>query len=146
MRVVLLSRDNDVKRTISIIRARALNAETGRWNRRSGVTVVEPTVVDPQEFATKLANNRARKEALVSYATSLGLPLLRIDYRDLMLDPPTTVARVFEHIGVAPRAVAGSTLKNTSDDLRESVANFDELRAEYAGTEYEPMFDEVSAP
>ena len=103
-------------------------------------------MVDPQEFATKLVNNRARKDALIAYATSLDLPLLRVDYRELMLDPPATVARVFEHIGVAPRAVAGSTLKNTSDDLRESVQNFDELRAAYAGTEYEPMFDEVSAP
>jgi hypothetical protein len=143
MRVVLLSRDNDVKRTISIIRARALNAETGRWNRRSGVKTVDPTVVDPEEFATKLANNRTRKEALIAYATSLDLPMLRIDYRDLMVDPPGTLARVFEHIGVEPRPVAGSTLKNTSDDLRESVSNFDELRGRYAGTEYEAMFDEV---
>ena len=82
-------------------------------------------------------------EALVAYATSLDLPLLRIDYRDLMIDPPATLARVFEHIGVEPRPVAGSTLKNTSDDLRESVSNFDELRAPYVGTEYEAMFDEV---
>jgi hypothetical protein len=141
--VVLLSRDNDVKRTISIIRARALKDDTGRWNRRSGVGTVEPTVVDPHEFAMKLENNRVRKEALIVYATGLDLPLLRIDYRDLMLEHSATMARVFDHIGVTPLPVAGSTLKNTSDDLRDAVRNFDELRSLYAGTEYEAMFDEV---
>ena len=146
VRVVLLSRENDVKRTISIIRARLLKDETGRWNRRSGVKTVEPTVVDPDEFATKLVRNRERKEALTAYATGLDLPLLRIDYRDLMLESTATLARVFEHIGVAPVPVTGSTLKNTSDDLRASVENFDELRAPYVGTEYEAMFDEVLAP
>ena len=33
-------------------------------------------------------------------------------------------------------------LKNTSDDLSESVSNFEALRARYAGTAYEEMFDE----
>jgi hypothetical protein len=143
VRVVLLSRANDVKRTVSIIRARALNDETGRWNRRDDVETVAPTIVDPDEFAEKLERNRARKEALIEYATSLGLPLLRIDYADLMLDPSSTMTGVFEHIGVPAMPVKGSTLKNTSDDLRESIANFEDLRARYVGTEYEPMFDEV---
>ncbi len=145
-RVVLLSRENDVKRTISIIRARALNDETGTWNRSSGDRPIGPTVVDPDEFATKLERNRARKEALVDYASQLGLPMLRIDYSDLLVRPTATLAGVFEHIGVDPRAVGASTVKNTSDDLRESVENFDELRARYVGTEYEAMFDEVLLP
>ena len=37
----------------------------------------------------------------------------------------------------------GSTVKVTSDDLRESIENFDDLREHYVGTEYEAMFDEV---
>jgi hypothetical protein len=32
------------------------------------------------------------------------------------------------------------------NDLREAIVNFDELRARYAGTRYESMFDEVLAP
>lgn len=144
-RVVLLSRANDVKRTISIIRAKVLKEETELWNREAGVRALGPTLVDPDEFATKLERNRARKEALIAYASGLDLPLLHIDYSELMLDPAATLTRVFEHIGVAPRAVEGSTLKNTSDDLRESVRNFDELRSRYAGTEYASMFDEVLA-
>jgi hypothetical protein len=36
-------------------------------------------------------------------------------------------------------------LKITSDNLREAVTNFDELRACYQGTFYENMFDEVLA-
>jgi hypothetical protein len=142
-RVVLLSRENDVKRTVSIIRARELRDATGVWNRESNSGTIGPTVVDPAEFAVKLERNRARKLALVDYATGLGLPLLRVDYGDLLIRPEPTFAGIFDHIGVTPRAVEGTTLKNTSDDLRESVANFDELRSCYVGTEYEAMFDEV---
>ena len=42
--------------------------------------------------------------------------------------------------------VTSNSLKVTSDDLRDSVKNFDELRARYVGTPYEPMFDEVLTP
>ena len=37
----------------------------------------------------------------------------------------------------------GQVRKNTNDDLREAVSNFDELRSHYIGTPYEQMFDEV---
>jgi hypothetical protein len=39
----------------------------------------------------------------------------------------------------------GATLKHTSDDLRQVVVNFEDLRRRYAGTPYAPMFDEVLA-
>ena len=41
------------------------------------------------------------------------------------------------------RQVQGGTLKNTGDDLRSAVLNFDDLRRRYAGTRCEAMFDEV---
>jgi hypothetical protein len=43
-------------------------------------------------------------------------------------------------------SVTGQTLKITSDDLRAAIVNFDQLRANYVGTQYEPMFDEVLLP
>ncbi len=37
-------------------------------------------------------------------------------------------------------------IKNTSDDLRKVIMNFDELRSHYIGTPFELMFDEVLVP
>jgi LPS sulfotransferase NodH len=142
-RVILLDRSNEVKQAISAIRSRRLNEVTGHWNRRSPDHRLGSIEVDPEDFATRLARGRERRLATRAFALSLDLPLLELDYRDLLSTPATTFRRVFEHIGVAPHPVVGSTFKLTNDDLRESVSNFDTLRSGYADTEYEAMFDEV---
>jgi LPS sulfotransferase NodH len=141
-RVVLLQRANAVKHVVSIMRVRVLKDTIGEW------TLTEPHElgpihVDPDEFATKLRTSQARQAATAAYADALGLPVLRVDYRELLVEAPATFRRVFEHLGVTPIDVQGSTFKLTSDDLRASIENFDELRGRYAGTEYEAMFDEV---
>ncbi len=145
-RIVLLERRNDVKHAISIIRARALKDSTGSWNRRAADAGLGPIAVSPEDFARRLERSRARKAATAAYAEHLGLPLLRIDYAELLTSPTDTFARVFEFVGLEPTAVTGETYKVTSDDLRESVVNFDELRSRYTGTPLEAMFDEVLMP
>ncbi len=145
-RIVLLERRNDVKHAISIIRARALKDSTGSWNRRSPDPGLGPIAVTPEDFALRLERSRARKAATAAYAEGLGLALLRIDYAELLTAPADTFARVFEFVGISPAVVTGETYKVTSDDLRASVRNFDELRGHYVGTPLEPMFDEVLVP
>ena len=71
----------------------------------------------------------------------LDRPLLHLDYEDLLADPTAVFHQLLAYLGLPPAPIQGTTLKNTSDDLREVVTNFDELRARYAGTRYEPMFD-----
>jgi hypothetical protein len=145
-RIVLLVRSNDVKHAVSMMRARVLNDTFGIWNRSGSDPELGPVTIDPEEFGVRLERGRQRKEVISAYAEGLGLPLLRVDYRELLVEPQPTFVRVFEHLGVPPLAVTGSTAKTTSDDLRESISNFDDLRARYAGTEYEAMFDEVLRP
>lgn len=142
-RIVLLVRANDVKHAVSIIRARVLNDSSGQWNRKSSDPELGPITIAPEDFAIRLARGRARKEIITAYAEGLGLPLVRVEYSQLLVEPQATFHRVFRHLGVDPIDVRGSTVKVTSDDLRESIANFDELRSLYVGTEYEAMFDEV---
>jgi hypothetical protein len=132
---VALGRRNEAKQVVSIIRARLLRSATGRWNLRDPGDVPGPVVVDPDEFARRLERVRARNAETAAYARSLGVPLVELDYADLLRAPAETFARVLEHLGVAPAPLAPLTVKATSDDLRGSVANLDELRARYAGTE-----------
>lgn len=145
-RVVSLERRNHVKTAVSIIRARRLKDATGRWNKYSTDTELEAFDIDPDDLERRLERSRARKAATAEFAVELGLPLMRLTYEELLTDADASFARVFEFLGVAPMTVTSNSLKVTSDDLRDSVKNFDELRARYVGTELEPMFDEVLTP
>jgi hypothetical protein len=82
---------------------------------------------------------------LKEYVHSLRQPTLNLSYEDLLQDRNASLGQVFSFLGTAPLPVQGITLKNTRDNLREAVLNFNELRTRYVGTPYEPMFDEVLA-
>jgi LPS sulfotransferase NodH len=146
VRLVYLDRHNDVKHAISRITARRLKDATGRWNRYQGDARLDAFAVDLDDFAARLEAVEAEKTTIADYVGALGRPLLHLDYEDLLADPTATFHRLLGYLGLPPAPIQGTTLKNTSDDLRDVVTNFDELRARYAGTRYEPMFDEVLVP
>ena len=150
-RVVLLDRRNDVKHVVSRITARALKDTTGRWNRYAGDGGTgeggsggAPSVhVDPDDFDERLGAVVAEKATIVEYVDRLGLPDLRVDYEDLLAAPDATFGSVLRFLGVRVLPMTGATVKHTSDDLRDVIENFDEVRARYEGTPYAAMFDEV---
>lgn len=146
VRVISMNRRNHVKHAVSRITARHLQTATGRWNRFAGDERPGLIPVDPVEFEERLREVVAEKNAATGYVARLGLPELDVDYEDLLIDPDVSFRRVLEFLDVRPRAMEVVTLKNTSDDLREVISNFHDLRSRYAGTEYETMFDEVLAP
>ncbi|MFM7271116.1 MAG: hypothetical protein ACKO2C_05730 [Actinomycetes bacterium] len=141
-RIIVLDRRNDVKHAVSRITARVLRDRTGRWNRYEGVEEVGLVEVDPDDFASRLVSVEEEKQTIRDYVASIGRPTLDIDYEDVLADPQGSFSKVLEWIGVRPMAVEGETLKNTPEDLRLVVANFDDLRSRYVGTRYESMFDE----
>jgi hypothetical protein len=146
-RVILLDRRNDVKHVISRLTARRLRDTTGRWNRRAGEDgVPEPMDVDPDDFDERLRAVVAEKATIAEFVARLDRPNLRVEYEQLLTAPDATFASVLDFLDVAVRPLRGATSKNTSDDLRDVVANFAALRACYAGTPYEAMFDEVLVP
>jgi hypothetical protein len=59
------------------------------------------------------------------------------------MDPNRALLQVFSFLRVNTRPVQAVTKKNTHDNLREVILNFDEVRANYVNTKYEHMFDEV---
>ena len=81
-------------------------------------------------------------EQLGSFVESLPLPVLRIAYEDLMTDEESFFRRIYDHLGVKYCELRGPTVKNISDDLRQAITNFDELRSIYAKTDYQSQFDE----
>ncbi|MEI8335340.1 MAG: hypothetical protein WCG37_00545 [Actinomycetes bacterium] len=141
--IIVLDRRNDVKHAVSRITARVLRDRTGRWNRYEGSEELGLLEIDAADFASRLEAVEEEKGVIRSFVDGLDRPYLHIDYEDLCADPPATFDKVFKYLGVRSLPVVGATLKNTSDDLREVIANFDELRGLYLGTPYEAMFDDA---
>lgn len=144
--VIVLLRRNRIKHLVSVFNAMRLHEETGDWNLYADGGSLPPLEIDPEQFDEWLQVREQQREEIEAYAEALSLSTLRLTYEELLLDEDALFATVFDFLGVEPRKVEGEARKATSDDLREALANFEELRARYEGTRYEPMFDEVLVP
>ncbi len=142
-KIIHIWRRNRIKSVISHLNGKRLEKATGMWNLYDESRRLPPFEVDFAEFERALRNREQTDRESADYVSSLGLPTLSITYEEMLQDINAVLARTFEFLNVAPLPVKPSTFKATSDDLREVITNFDALRARYAGTEYEAMFDEV---
>lgn len=145
-RIIRLQRRNAVKAVVSTLNARRQHEVSGNWNLLDESTRLPPFEVDPGEFDVLLREREALDRDLEQYVSGLQLPTLTLMYEDLLQDQEAFVARTLSFLGVGADSTPGATLKNTRDDLRQAIVNFDQLRTRYSGTPYEPMFDEVLLP
>lgn len=143
VRVIELHRRNLVKAVISTINARRLHEASGNWNLLRESDRLPPFRVDPEEFERLLQERIRWDRELEDFTAGLRLPLMRLYYEDLLEDEPEFVGRVLDFLQVDRHPLRGKTLKNTQDDLRRALLNFDELRLKYTGTPFHSMFDEV---
>ena len=99
-------------------------------------------LVDESGF-DHLLRDRQQKEAVDAYVCQLGLPTLSLHYEDLLRARARSGAEPGLCLsGVSGLALDGRPIRNTSDDLREAIVNFDASRAADQATLQEPMFDE----
>lgn len=143
VKVIRLNRRNAVKGVISTINARRLHEVSGNWNLLKEADRMSPFAVDLDEFQRLLQAREDWDSELEAFVGGLQLPTLPLYYEELLEDEGAFLSKVFAFLNVPERPVQGKTLKHTADDLRQAITNFDELRARYAGTRYEAMFDEV---
>lgn len=142
-RIIQLQRRNTVKAVVSTINAKRQWEVSGNWNLLSESTRLPAFAVDPAEFESLLAQREEWDRQVEDYTERLQLPTLRLWYEDLLADETAFVDKAVTFLTGESRQLQGSTLKNTGDDLKTAILNFDDLRQRYAGTRYESMFDEV---
>lgn len=143
VRVIQMRRSNRVKAVISRINARRLYEATGNWNLYDKNDQMPPMQVDPNQFAEYLREREESDQELQAYVDKLNLPVIKIVYEDLLTDKLNTLLKIYAFLNIPARPVQEKTLKNTSDNLRDVVLNFDELRSIYQGTPYFDQFNEV---
>jgi hypothetical protein len=142
-RIIHLSRRNRVKAVVSHINGKRLKDATGKWGLFKEEDRPSAFEIDPVEFDKVLHHREQMDRELESYVDGMQLPKLFVCYEDLLLNRDAFLNRIFSFLEVKPLKVEGATLKITSDDLHDVLLNFNELKARYAGTMYEKMFDEI---
>lgn len=144
--IIQMRRRNMVKAVVSRINARRLYEASGNWNLYKEADRMPPLEIDPQQFERFLDERKQADQTLDAYVSSLNLPRIKVEYEDLLVNRDRVMRELFTFIKVRPQQLQGKTLKNTQDDLKEVVLNFDDLRSRYRGTAYASMFDEVLVP
>lgn len=66
--------------------------------------------------------------------------VLQLQYEDLVRDRNAEMTRVQRFLGLDPSPSQPQTFKQTRRPLDQVIANFDELRAQFQGTEWESFF------
>jgi LPS sulfotransferase NodH len=141
--LIQMRRRNMVKAVVSRINARRLYESSGNWNLYKESDRLPPMEIDPHQFDQFLDERRQADQELDNFIAGLDLPKIKVEYEDLLVNRDRVMNELFAFIDVPSLPLHGKTLKNTQDDLREVVLNFDDLRTRYTGSVYETMFDEV---
>ncbi len=145
-KVINLQRRNRIKGTVSYFVGKKLSDSTGMWGLFKDENRPSAIYIDPIEFDEHLQIREQLQRDQDTYINTLGLPTLSICYEDLYINKEDVLKQIFNLFHVKPLPVKAATLKITSDDLRNSILNFDELKAKYTGSQYEKMFDEILVP
>jgi LPS sulfotransferase NodH len=140
VKLIFLKRRNRIKTVVSMFRSRLLKEKVGDYNARSKALSLGKLPLDPDKFDELLKMREALDDKLEEFVDTLGLPTLEMFYEELLADETSFFQRIYEFLGVPYAEGRGETVKNTSDDLRESVENYEELKSRYAGTPYEAQF------
>jgi LPS sulfotransferase NodH len=141
-RIIHMYRRNHVKAIISKINARRLYKASGYWNLYSEKDRMPPMEVDIQEVDKLLVERQDAEHDLDEYISQLSLPTIKIVYEDLLVERDKTIGKVLDFLGVRTHPLSETTMKHTSDDLRDIVENFDALDRHFSGTAYQSMLKE----
>ena len=149
VKTIVMDRKNFVKQAVARIYGRRLYDRTkGKYASRAWNLVDEsdrlgPQHIEVEEFDGMLKTVISSHGRLHAYAHSLSVPKLDLEYADLLRDHDGWLRSVFDFLGVEPRELDSRVLQNEPDDLRQALANFEDLKSHYTGTAFDAMFDEV---
>ena len=142
-RVIQLQRRNTVKAVVSTINAKRLHDKVGTWNLLKETDRLPAFEIELADFKARIAEREAWDHEIEAFTATLQIPVKQLYYEDLLNDEQFFLNQIFEFINVTPKPVQGKTFKNTKDNLKEVILNFEELKAHYQDTPYASMFDEV---
>lgn len=143
IRIIFLTRRNTIKLVVSEINAQRLFDKSSTWNLESENDRLNAFRLDLDKFHEQLMWREKVEKWLASYITVLSQPTLTLFYEDMLIDNQGFFTQLYDFLNVPYMDTVGKTFKNTSNDLREVISNYDELLVRYKYTIYEPMILDV---
>jgi len=144
-RIINLKRRNLFRQVYSGL-ARQVRGKAHSRPLSDGSAPVPPSVsLDVAEIVRLI---RLRQKMLRRERRALkGLPVKTLVYEDDLFQPfdqQRTVHNIVEWLGLTPEPVHTDMIPNTPRNLRDVIANFDEVEAALRGTEFETFFAEAT--
>ena len=140
--IIALSRENSLQRYVS----HTIAHKTNRWLAvKSDVetaALVQNTrvAVNPAEIEKIHAEHAAQMAALRQRFRNH--PWLEVTYEQLVAEGPGAQARIFDFLGVEPKAIASSLVKQETRKMSEVVTNYEELVSTWRGTPWEKFLEQ----
>jgi hypothetical protein len=132
---IVLRRRNRVKTLVSELIAQA----TDQWELYDAETKIEPPriVVTAAQVHAHAAENDSFYDAIVRLLISTNQRFIELEYETL--DRPAEHMRMLRFLGVSSleSPLASVSIKQTPQNLRLVIENFEELDLSLAGTEYQ---------
>jgi LPS sulfotransferase NodH len=138
VRKIVMRRRNRVKTYVSEMLAQL----TGEWESYPGVRPAGEPLQVPVPAAglfRYVEHNQTYYDDIEGRLAASGQESVTVDYEDLFAAGPEVLERVLRFLAVATEgsALTGATRKQNSSDLRQLIANFDQLAEALRGTELE---------
>jgi len=141
VKVIVMYRRNLIKLALSEVNSLRLFKKYGKWNLFEGkkpLPLFAPTI---EEFDKTFQSRKAYEEKLQAFMTEIKRDMIVRDYQDLLDDREKLFNEFFEFFGVEPFPLKSPIRKNTSENMREILLNYDEIKNYYSDTPYAKMFD-----
>ncbi len=148
VRLIRMRRRNVLKLAISAMNAKRVHEKTGRWNIWSDADRPDAITIDVEELMARIRRRDVTEERIGAFCEQFETEPLEIWYEDLLADVRATLERVGSFLGFELTQDAqerSEVRKVTSDDLRDAIANFDEVEKALEGTDYQRLLYADSA-
>jgi hypothetical protein len=139
--VIRMRRADLLRLALSRINARRLHDATGRWNRTAEMPESGVVPVTTEELQAALEACVDEVSRVETFVESVSGDVIDIRYADILRAPDDVLASVQTAIGVEPRAVRSDVAKNTGEDVRPWLPDFDEWRRRFADTPFAAAFE-----
>ena len=144
IKIIHMTRRNIVKLVISEINAQRLFDATSKWNLDNEAERPGPFELDLDEFDAKIKWREQIEDWLDGYVRIINNPTLCLCYEDMLIDERNFFTKLYHFIGTKPVDTSSKIIKNTPNDLRKIIVNYDDLLGKYKYTRYESMIIDIA--
>jgi len=131
-----LTRENTLKRVVSWFRGENLNKVRGEWNIHLEEERTPRLHIPCDVLIDRLISVEQWESDLRAYIHTSKFRMLEISYEELLHAKDSTVNSICDYLSVPRRATHASVIKNTSDNLEEAIANYEEIRRVLINTKW----------